>query len=117
MGLYALVYPAHSLRGISFGAASHVEPQRITVATMSNVAALLPSPFTIATCITRPTVVFTNASILTTIVNAVVGLGVAAVLALAMAAYLSLYPILLLPPMVLFAYGCFPRSGRDARPN
>ena len=71
-------------------------------------AAFLLSPFTIATCIARPTVVFTNTAILTAIAKAVAGRGVAAVLALAMAAYLSLYPVLLLPPMVLLAYDSLP---------
>jgi phosphatidylinositol glycan class U len=71
-------------------------------------AAFLFNPFTIATCIARPTVVFTNTAILTAIARAVAGRGVAAVLALAMAAYLSLYPVLLLPPMILLVFDSLP---------
>lgn len=67
-------------------------------------AAFLFNPFTVATCLARPTVVFTNTAILTAISKAVRGNGAAAVLALAMASYLSLYPILLLPPMILLSW-------------
>lgn len=67
-------------------------------------AAFLFNPFTIATCLARPTVVFTNTAILTAISKAVRGNGPAAVLALAMASYLSLYPVLLLPPMILLSW-------------
>ncbi|KAH8150391.1 uncharacterized protein LAJ45_05602 [Morchella importuna] len=67
-------------------------------------AAFLFNPFTVATCLARPTIVFTNTVILTAISKAVQGHGAAAVLALAMSAYLSLYPILLLPPMILLSY-------------
>ena len=88
--------------------ASHVERQSNTVATVSVAGALLPSPFTIATCITRPADVFTNTPILAAIAKVVVGLRVVAVLVLAMAAYLLLYPISLLPPMVLLAYDSLP---------
>ncbi|KAL0637057.1 hypothetical protein Q9L58_003880 [Maublancomyces gigas] len=67
-------------------------------------AAFLFNPFTVATCLARPTVVFTNTAILTAISKAVHGNGAAAVLALAMASYLSLYPVLLLPPMILLSW-------------
>lgn len=67
-------------------------------------AAFLFNPFTVATCLGRPTVVFTNTAILTAISKAVHGNGAAAVLALAMASYLSLYPVLLLPPMILLSW-------------
>ena len=66
-------------------------------------AAFLLSPLTISTCITRPTVVFTNTATLTAIAKAVAGCGIATILALAVTAYLSLYPVFLLP-MLLLAY-------------
>ena len=67
-------------------------------------AAFLLNPFTVATCLSRSTLVFTNTAILTAVAKAVQGDGVAGTLALAMAAYLSLYPVLLLPALVLLSY-------------
>ncbi|KAI9846286.1 MAG: hypothetical protein M1838_001345 [Thelocarpon superellum] len=67
-------------------------------------AAFLFNPFTIATCIARPTIVFTNCATLFAVERAVRGTPVTSMLALALASYLSLYPILLLPPLLLLAY-------------
>ncbi|KAF8453521.1 GPI transamidase subunit PIG-U [Terfezia claveryi] len=67
-------------------------------------AAFLFNPFTIAACIGRPTVVFTNTVILTAIAKAIQGRPIPATLALAMSSYLSLYPSLLLAPLVLLSY-------------
>lgn len=61
-------------------------------------------PFTVATCLGRPTSVFTNYSILYAIANAVDGKPVTSMLALGLASYLSLYPALLLPPLLLLGY-------------
>lgn len=61
-------------------------------------------PFTIATCLGRPTSVFTNYSILYAIAKAVNGKSITSVLALGLASYLSLYPALLLPPLLLLGY-------------
>ncbi|KAM7198265.1 GPI transamidase subunit PIG-U [Naviculisporaceae sp. PSN 640] len=69
------------------------------------VAALfLFNPFTVATCIGRPTSVFTTCAILHAIANAIAGQSIAAIIALTFASYLSLYPLLLLPPLLLLAY-------------
>lgn len=62
------------------------------------------NPFTIGTCIGRPTSVFTNFAILWAIAKAVNGKSLSSMFALAMAAYLSLYPALLLPPVLLLCY-------------
>ncbi|KAL7266665.1 hypothetical protein RUND412_010782 [Rhizina undulata] len=75
-------------------------------------AAFLFNPFTIATCISRSTIVFTNTAILIAISKAVQGNGLASVLALAMSSYLSLYPALLLPPIIILSYDCLPEKVR-----
>ncbi|KAI8624094.1 GPI transamidase component-like protein [Xylariaceae sp. FL1651] len=67
-------------------------------------AIFLFNPFTIATCLGRPTNVFTTCAILHAIAKAITGNPFAAILALSFATYLSMYPILLLPPLVLLAY-------------
>jgi GPI-anchor transamidase subunit U len=69
------------------------------------VAALfLLNPFTIATCLARSTTVFTTCAILHAIAKAVAGQLFTSMLSLSFAAYLSMYPILLLPPLILLAY-------------
>ncbi|KAF3764586.1 hypothetical protein M406DRAFT_62278 [Cryphonectria parasitica EP155] len=69
------------------------------------VAALfLFNPFTIATCIGRPTTVFTTCAILHAISNAITGAPISAVIAMSFASYLSMYPLLLLLPLSLLAY-------------
>lgn len=69
------------------------------------VAALfLFNPFTIATCIGRPTSVFTTCAILHAVAKALSGNILTSMLSLSFAAYLSMYPLLLLPPMVILAY-------------
>lgn len=67
-------------------------------------AFFLFSPFTIATCIGRPTSVFTTCAILHSIAKAVVGASTTSMLALALASYLSMYPLLLFPPLALLCY-------------
>ena len=64
------------------------------------------NPFTIATCLARPTIVFSNTVILASIAHAVKGRPALSVLLLALSAYLSLYPALLLPPLILLGYDC-----------
>ncbi|KAI1392927.1 PIG-U-domain-containing protein [Hypoxylon trugodes] len=69
------------------------------------VAALfLFNPFTIATCMARPTNVFTTCAILHAIAKAISGNPFTSMLALSFATYLSMYPALLLPPLILLAY-------------
>ncbi|KAI2622474.1 PIG-U-domain-containing protein [Hypoxylon sp. NC1633] len=69
------------------------------------VAALfLLNPFTIATCMARPTNVFTTCAIVHAIAQAIHGNPFTAMLALSFATYLSMYPVLLFPPLILLAY-------------
>ncbi|KAL2038257.1 hypothetical protein N7G274_008906 [Stereocaulon virgatum] len=75
-------------------------------------AAYLFNPFTIATCIGRPTSVFTNCAILYAISKAVSGKPMSSILALGLASYLSLYPLLLLPPLILL---CYDRQARNKK--
>lgn len=62
------------------------------------------NPLTIATYLGRPTSVFTNCVTLFAISKAVQNKPFNAMLALALASYLSLYPALLLPPLLLLCY-------------
>ena len=70
------------------------------------------NPFTVATCLGRSSSVFSNLAVLASIAHAhqgtvftvcelMEGLGGSAMVELAMASYLSLYPALLLPPLLL----------------
>ncbi|KAF2427544.1 GPI transamidase component PIG-U [Tothia fuscella] len=67
-------------------------------------AAYLFNPFTIVTCIARPTSIITNTFILYAIANAATAKSLTFILALGFASYLSLYPILLFPPLLLLCY-------------
>ncbi|KAH8669645.1 GPI transamidase-like protein component PIG-U [Tricladium varicosporioides] len=67
-------------------------------------AAFLFNPFTIATCIGRPTSVFTTCAILHAISKAVAGSTFTSMFAISIASYLSMYPVLLFPPLVLLCY-------------
>lgn len=68
------------------------------------------NPFTIATCIGRPTTVFTTCAILHAVANAVSGAPLNAIIAMSFAAYLSMYPLLLIPPLGLLAFDRWPRQ-------
>lgn len=70
----------------------------------NTVYSFLFNPFTIATCLGRPTSVFTTCAVLHAIAKAVGGSPFTSMIALSFASYLSMYPILLLPPLVLLAY-------------
>lgn len=72
------------------------------------------NPFTIATCIGRPTSVFTNCAILYAISRAVSGKGLSSIVAIAFASYLSMYPILLFPPLALTFYDRHVRRSKSA---
>ncbi|ERS96460.1 phosphatidylinositol glycan, class U [Sporothrix schenckii 1099-18] len=67
-------------------------------------AVYLFNPFTVATCIGRSTSVFSTCAILHAISKAIAGAPLRAMVSLSFAAYLSMYPLLLLPPLVLLAY-------------
>lgn len=71
---------------------------------LKTTSSFLFNPFTIATCLARPTTVFTNCAILCAIAAAVGQRPVKSMLALAIAAYFSLYPALLLPPLILLCH-------------
>lgn len=62
------------------------------------------NPFTIATCIARPTSILTNTFILSAIASAANARSLTFVLALSAASYLSLYPVLLFPPLLILCY-------------
>ncbi|KAK0734798.1 GPI transamidase subunit PIG-U [Lasiosphaeria miniovina] len=80
-------------------------PRREKRASGLVVAALfLFNPFTIASCVGRSTGVFTTCAILHAIARAVSGAPLGAMVALSFAAYLSMYPLLLLPPLLLLCY-------------
>ncbi|EWC43819.1 hypothetical protein DRE_07328 [Drechslerella stenobrocha 248] len=83
----------------------HVSPRKAnTWPPWAIAAAFLFNPFSIATCIARPTIVFTNCIVLHAIASAVQGRRAPAFISLAMASYLSLYPVLLFPPLLLLTY-------------
>jgi phosphatidylinositol glycan class U len=73
------------------------------------------NPFTIATCIARPTSVLTNTFILFAIANAATARSLTFVLALSFASYLSLYPILFFPPLAILCYD--QRAVRSKQPE
>ncbi|KAI5803788.1 GPI transamidase subunit PIG-U [Geopyxis carbonaria] len=75
-------------------------------------AAFLLNPFTVATCLSRSTIVFTNTAVLTAIAKAVKGDAIPAILAIAMSSYLSVYPVLILPPLILLAYDMHSQPAR-----
>lgn len=77
-------------------------------------AAYLLNPFTIVACLGRSTTAFTNAAIVQAISSAVQGRAVHTTLALALAAYLSMYPVLLLPPLLLLCWDRSTPSGKSA---
>jgi phosphatidylinositol glycan class U len=62
------------------------------------------NPFTIATCLARSTSAFSNLFILTAIAKASHGASSTFILALSFAAYLSMHPILLFPPLLVLLY-------------
>ena len=83
---------------------------RFDAATLA--ATYLLNPFTIIACLGRSTTAFTNAAIIQAISSAVQGRAVHTTLALALATYLSMYPVLLLPPLLLL---CWDRSDRTSK--
>ncbi|PHH83978.1 hypothetical protein CDD83_2689 [Cordyceps sp. RAO-2017] len=76
-------------------------------------AAFLFNPFTIATCIGRSTSVFTSCAILHAIARAVRSSPFKAMVALSFASYLSMYPLLLAPPLILLALDRQPEKQRQ----
>lgn len=64
----------------------------------------LLNPFTVVTCIARSTSSLSNLFILTAMAKASSGASITFVLAIALAAYLSMHPILLFPPLLILLY-------------
>lgn len=82
---------------------------------VSVAAVYLLNPFTLLTCLGRPTTVFTTFFVLLSIRHASQGKPTTTAFALALAGYASLHPLLLLPPIGLLCYdqlckGCTPPS-------
>jgi len=67
-------------------------------------AVYLLNPFTLLTCLARPTTVFTTFFVLLSIRHATQGKPTTTAFALALASYTSLHPVLLLPPIGLLCY-------------
>ena len=67
-------------------------------------AAYLFNPFTILSCLGRSTNLLTNVTIIQAIANALNGNVVRAMFALAVSTYLALYPMLVLPPILLLCW-------------
>ncbi|PKS08294.1 hypothetical protein jhhlp_005238 [Lomentospora prolificans] len=78
-------------------------------------AAYLFNPFTIATCLGRSTSVFTSFLIVSAISKAIQGRALTSMVAISFASYLSMYPLLLVPPLMLLAFDRQPAS-RQAVP-
>lgn len=78
----------------------------------NDIKRFLFNPYTLATCIGRSTGVFTTCAVLHAIVKAISGSPFNAMVAISFASYLSMYPILLLPPLVLLAYDRQPEKRR-----
>ena len=74
------------------------------------------NPLTVASCLGRPSVLFTNCAVLLAVATALQGRSANAVAALSIGSYLSLYPILLLPPLLLLCHDIQYKSkdGTDA---
>lgn len=64
--------------------------------------AYLFNPFTIISCLGTSTTLFTNAAIIQAVASASEGNAFGAMFALALGSYLSMYPALLLPPLILY---------------
>lgn len=82
---------------------------------MSVAAAYLFNPFTLLTCLARPTTVFTTFFVLLSIRHATQGNMSRTAYALALASYTSLHPLLLLPPVGLLCYDQICKAPATAR--
>ena len=79
---------------------------------VANLERYLFNPLTVAACVGRPTSVFTNCAILFAVAKGIDRRPVSAMLSLALASYLSFYPALLLPPLLLL---CFDQRKQNQR--
>ncbi len=74
------------------------------------------NPFAIATCLGRPTSVFTNCAILYAVSKGASGKPLSSMLALGLASYLALYPALLFPPLLTLCYDQVARGAKTPPP-
>ncbi|KAF2264385.1 CDC91 cell division cycle 91-like protein [Lojkania enalia] len=79
-------------------------------------AGFLFNPFTVATCIARSTSALANLFILMAMAKASQGASITFVFALSIAAYLSMHPLLLFPPLLILCYDARATRSRQA-PN
>lgn len=84
----------------------------LTATQLTNNISFLFNPFTVASCIGRSTSVFTTCAILHATSRATRGSTYNAIVALSFASYLSMYPLLLLPPLILLAFDRQPEKRR-----
>jgi phosphatidylinositol glycan class U len=73
-------------------------------------AAYLFNPFTILSCLGKSTTIFTNTAIIQAVLSAQSGNGIRAMFGIALGTYLSMYPALLLPPVLLMVHKSVPQS-------
>ncbi|GAA5990051.1 hypothetical protein JCM11641_001487 [Rhodosporidiobolus odoratus] len=72
-------------------------------------------PFSIATTLARSGVTFSNLFLALALESALVGSYIPAVLLLSFATHFSLYPVLLLPPLILLAHRCSSPESAEGR--
>lgn len=84
---------------------------------MSVAAAYLLNPLTLLTCLGRPTSVFAIFFVILSVREACRARSVTSAFALALASYVSLHPVLLLPPVGLLCYDrvCLPATEAAGR--
>lgn len=91
--------------GVAAVSSVYTSPRHLDGWKPASVAALyLLNPFTILTCLGRPTTVFTTFFVLLSIRHATQAKATTTAFALALASYTSLHPVLLLPPIGLLCY-------------
>lgn len=91
--------------GVAVASSLYTSPRRGESWKPVSVAAVyLLNPFTLLTCLARPTTVFTTSFVLLSIRHATQGKPTTTAFALALASYTSLHPVLLLPPVGLLCY-------------
>ncbi|KAF2823522.1 PIG-U-domain-containing protein [Ophiobolus disseminans] len=78
--------------------------KHLTWSSIAIATGYLFNPFTVATCLARSTSALSNLFILTAMAKAAHGASTTFILALAFAAYLSMHPILLFPPLLVLLY-------------
>jgi hypothetical protein len=91
--------------GVAVASSVYTSPRKDESWKSVSVAAVyLLNPFTLLTCLARPTTVFTTFFVLLSIRHATQGKPTTTAFALALASYTSLHPLLLLPPIGLLCY-------------